>query len=156
MQWARVLRAGVKRATLRRFKRQAKLAAKIQHATLVNIFDFGLAGESRNIPFIVMELLSGHDLEAQIFSPAFDVYQMGLILVETLTGKAVVDEMHPLRCVKAHSMRENLPTQLSKHAWGCNSSLCASWIRCDEIRHNAFMPKPLDSWGFTAIPWRCN
>ncbi|QDG53783.1 PEGA domain-containing protein [Persicimonas caeni] len=190
---------------LARFKREAKLAAKIQHSNVVNIFDFGLIGERRDIPFIVMELLSGHDLEEQIFdkgsmdpkralplfvdclealgeahklgivhkdlkpsnlflanpgerteslrivdfgiahirdaregrltatgeilgtpqylspeyieaqivSPAFDVYQMGLILVEALTGKAVVDEMHPLRCVKAHSMGElDLPNAL--------------------------------------------
>lgn len=196
---------------LARFKREAKLAAKIQHSNVVNIFDFGLVGQDRNIPFIVMELLSGHDLEEQIFdvgpmkpsralplfvgclealgeahklgivhkdlkpsnlflsnpgerteslrivdfgiahirdaregrltatgeilgtpqylspeyieaqivSPAFDVYQMGLILVEALTGKAVVDEMHPLRCVKAHSMGElDLPNALLESPMG--------------------------------------
>jgi serine/threonine-protein kinase len=190
---------------LARFKREAKLAAKIQHPNVVNIFDFGVVGQNRNIPFIVMELLSGFDLEeqiyekgamkaeralplfvgclealgeahqmgivhkdlkpsnlflsnpgersealrivdfgiahirdaregrltatgeilgtpqylppeyieAQIVTPAYDIYQMGLILVECLTGKPVVDEVHPLRCVKSHSMGElDLPTSL--------------------------------------------
>jgi serine/threonine protein kinase len=183
---------------LARFKREAKLAAKIQHPNVVNIYDFGVVGQHKNIPYIVMELLSGHDLEEQVFergpmeparalplfvpclealgeahklgivhkdlkpsnlflanpgqrteslrivdfgiahirnasegrltatgqilgtpqylapeyidsqvvTPAFDVYQMGLILVETIIGKPVVDENHPLRCVKIHSMGE--------------------------------------------------
>ncbi|MGM0556533.1 MAG: protein kinase domain-containing protein [Myxococcota bacterium] len=183
---------------LARFKREAKLAAKIQHPNVVNIYDFGVVGQNKDIPYIVMELLSGHDLEEQIFergpmdparalplfvpclealgeahklgivhkdlkpsnlflanpgqrteslrivdfgiahirnasegrltatgqilgtpqylapeyidsqvvTPAFDVYQMGLILVETIIGKPVVDENHPLRCVKIHSMGE--------------------------------------------------
>ncbi len=194
-----------------RFKREAKLAARIQHPNVVNIFDFGILGQNRNIPFIVMELLSGHDLEEQIFekgpmspqralplfvgclealgeahklgivhkdlkpsnlflsnpgerneslrivdfgiahirdaregrltatgeilgtpqylspeyieaqivTPAFDVYQMGLILVEALTGRPVVDENHPLRCVKVHSMGElDLPTPLLESPLG--------------------------------------
>jgi serine/threonine-protein kinase len=196
---------------LARFKREAKLAAKIQHANVVNIFDFGVVGQNKNIPFIVMELLSGFDfeeqvyergamkaeralplfvgclealgeahklsivhkdlkpsnlflsnpgqrsealrivdfgiahirdaregrltatgeilgtpqylppeyIEAQIVTPAYDIYQMGLILVETLTGKPVVDEVHPLRCVKSHSMGElDLPTSLLESSLG--------------------------------------
>jgi eukaryotic-like serine/threonine-protein kinase len=196
---------------LARFKREAKLAARIQHPNVVNIFDFGTIGRNRDVPYIVMELLSGHDLEVQIFergpmepsralplfvhclealgeahemgivhkdlkpsnlflsnpgerteslrivdfgiahlhdaregrltatgeilgtpqylspeyiesqlvTPAFDVYQMALILVEMLTGSPVVDENHPLRCVKVHSLGElDLPSPLLESPLG--------------------------------------
>ncbi|MFP4600294.1 MAG: serine/threonine-protein kinase [Persicimonas sp.] len=196
---------------LARFKREAKLAARIQHPNVVNIFDFGVIGQNKNIPFIVMEMLSGHDLEEQIFekgpmkpqralplfiaclealgeahkadivhkdlkpsnlflsnpgtraeslrivdfgiahiqssqegrltatgeilgtpqylppeyiesqlvTPAYDIYQMGLILVEALTGAPVVDDNHPLRCVKTHSMGElDLPQPLLESPLG--------------------------------------
>lgn len=44
-----------------RFVREARMAAAIKHPNVVNIFDVGVHQE---IPFLVMELLEGTDLEA--------------------------------------------------------------------------------------------
>jgi serine/threonine-protein kinase len=48
-----------------RFLREARIAAAIKHPNVVNIFDIGV--ESR-IPYLVMELLVGQDLEALLES----------------------------------------------------------------------------------------
>ncbi len=42
-------------------------------------------------------------IEHQIVSPALDVYQMGLILVEALTGSPVVQGQSPVHCVHIHA-----------------------------------------------------
>ncbi len=179
----------------RRFMREAKLAAQIDHANVVTIYDFGFTGPQR-MPFIAMELLEGCDLAVwlakngalapervlrlfkgclealgeghnrgiihkdlkpsnlylykvdqpreslrildfgvarlaevedgaaltgtgqimgtpkylppeyirnQIATCALDVYQMGLILVEMLTGHPVVEETSPFACLLAHA-----------------------------------------------------
>jgi len=44
-----------------RFVREARMAAAIKHPNVVNIFDVGV---HQDIPFLVMELLEGTDLEA--------------------------------------------------------------------------------------------
>lgn len=41
-------------------------------------------------------------INKQVVSPAFDVYQMGLILVELLSGTTVVNEANPFRCIMRH------------------------------------------------------
>ena len=51
---------------LERFRREAKLAAKIPHRNVVNIYDIGQLDQGGYRPFIVMELLHGHDLEDQL------------------------------------------------------------------------------------------
>jgi serine/threonine-protein kinase len=51
-------------ACIARFAGEAKLAARIKSPHVVNILDF--ATTPSNIPFIVMELLDGEDLEARI------------------------------------------------------------------------------------------
>jgi len=43
-------------------------------------------------------------INAQIATPALDVYQMGLILVEALTGRPLVDEQTPMLCLVRHSL----------------------------------------------------
>ena len=50
---------------LERFRREAKVAAKIKHSSAVTIYDMGVVGK-KSMPFIVMELLSGHDLREEI------------------------------------------------------------------------------------------
>lgn len=56
----------VHRILMERFEREAKLAARVEHPNVVSIYDFGII-EGHNQPFIVMELLKGHDLEHQIY-----------------------------------------------------------------------------------------
>lgn len=46
-----------------RFLREARIAAAIKHPNVVNIFDVGVQDE---IPYLVMELLEGEDLEAMV------------------------------------------------------------------------------------------
>lgn len=48
---------------LERFRREAKIAARMNHPGLVRVFDFG---EEGGIPYIVMELVQGRTLEAVI------------------------------------------------------------------------------------------
>ena len=175
-----------------RFEREARVAAQIDHPSVVTIHDYGIY-DATGQPFIVMELLRGHDLEHeidnhgplaleralplfgdaldalatghrldvvhkdlkpsnlflahprdrqerlvvldfgiagvqdkarltatgqvlgtpqylapeyirdQLVSPTIDVYQMGLILVEMLTGSPVVNERNAMRCMMIHS-----------------------------------------------------
>ncbi len=181
-----------------RFLREARVAAKIRHPSVIQIYDFGILEEER--PFIVMERLRGHNLrdeianegpmnagrllpifcdalvalgeahelgvmhkdlkpanlfvsepgsrqeslkildfgiahvdrpgqeryteagvlsgtpqylppeyiEFQKVSPAMDIYQMGLILVEALTGEAAVQEEQPYAAIVRHTRGELL------------------------------------------------
>ena len=46
-----------------RFLREAQTAAQIRHSNVVTIYDYGVTGHQ---PYIVMELLEGHDLNAEL------------------------------------------------------------------------------------------
>jgi serine/threonine protein kinase len=197
-----------------RFEREAKLAARIDHPCVVQIHDIGRLTDDKQSPFIVMEMLSGMDLEAylrdhgtlepaklwelfadalealgeahragiihrdlkpsnlflhmpgtrrerlrivdfgiaaikikdgvssteemerltrtgqlfgtiqymapeyigrQLVSPALDVYQMALILVELISGERVVLAETPMDCLRLHTFRQmTLPEYLLK------------------------------------------
>lgn len=189
---------------LERFRREARLAAKVRHPSIVEIFDFGVL-EDTNQPYMVMEFLRGIDLEEaiedggpmdperlfslfcgtldalgeahdegvihkdlkpanlflsepgtrkealklvdfgiahvdapkkermtqtgmmagtpqylppeyveeQIVSPAMDIYQMGLILIEALAGEAAVQDSTPFQAAFKHVKRQlTIPPQL--------------------------------------------
>lgn len=189
---------------LERFRREARLAARIRHPNVVEIYDLGELQDLAH-PYIIMEILEGHDLsialnkdkgmpptraiplftgalealaeahrlgiihkdikpanlflnrpntrqeslkivdfgiahmggsldsrltqtgmifgtpqylppeyiQAQIVTPAMDVYQMALVLVEMLTGRTVVNEESPWQCAMQHVMRTfSLPASL--------------------------------------------
>ena len=51
---------------IERFEREAKLAAQISHPGVVNIFDYGVLGQTDSVPYIVMELLNGWDLDEEL------------------------------------------------------------------------------------------
>ncbi|MFU8804942.1 MAG: protein kinase domain-containing protein, partial [Bradymonadaceae bacterium] len=189
---------------LTRFEQEAKIAAMLQHPSVVTIFDFGVVDDDSPQPYIVMERLDGSDLQAvldehgamapgrvlrlltgcllglavaheagvihkdlkpsnlilcgegtgeeslkivdfgvahlktlqrrltldgslqgtpqylppeyikeQLVSPAYDVYQMGLVLVEMLTGQGVVGRSEPVASLLIHgSGRISVPSGL--------------------------------------------
>ena len=57
--------AATRKAFGDRFLREAQTAAQIRHPNVVTIYDFGII-EDLGQPFIVMELLEGHDLEEEL------------------------------------------------------------------------------------------
>ena len=50
---------------LKRFLREARVAAKVSHPSVIDIYDFGLL-DGEDVPYIVMEFLEGHNLYKQI------------------------------------------------------------------------------------------
>ncbi len=59
----KVMAQGLEHEVIKRFFREAKTAARIQHPNVVRIFDYGIMGK---IPYIVMEPFEGHDLEEEL------------------------------------------------------------------------------------------
>ncbi len=82
------------------------------------VMDFGVArhGDAATIqgqvPF-TPNYCAPEYIRDQIVTPALDVYQLGLILVEMLTGHPVVNDDHPVQCLRRHVKGElNLPQWL--------------------------------------------
>ena len=73
-----------------RFVREARIAAAIKHPNVVNIFDVGVHD---NTPFLVMELLSGTDLESLIGAQgALDESFIVDIMIPIVAGLAAVHD----------------------------------------------------------------
>ncbi len=199
-----------KEVMLARFQREARLAARISHPSVVQIHDFGIIEDGEQ-PYIVMEILKGRDLDVELkrcgpmepqrvlphfvellealgeahelgiihrdlkpsnlfvvepearreriklvdfgiahlgdgadnrltktgymvgtpqymspeyledqrVTPAMDVYQMGLIMVECLAGRPVIDEGNPWKCAMLHVSEEReLPVALMESPLG--------------------------------------
>ena len=73
-----------------RFIREARIAAAIKHPSVVDIYDVGVHDD---VPFLVMELLVGQDLEA--FLMASGVPDEGTLLdviIPVVAGLAAVDD----------------------------------------------------------------
>jgi tRNA A-37 threonylcarbamoyl transferase component Bud32 len=73
-----------------RFLREARLAASIKHPNVVNIFDVGV---HNGVPYLVMELLEGEDLEALLQSRgALDEGMIIDIMLPVVAGLMAVHE----------------------------------------------------------------
>lgn len=82
---------------------------------MLKIVDFGIAhiggtDESRmtqtGAMFGTPQYLSPEYVQSQTVGPEMDVYQMGLVLVEMLTGRTVIDDENPWQCALKHATGE--------------------------------------------------
>lgn len=67
-----------------RFRREAKALARVQHPNVVTVHDIG--ADSDGSPYIVMELLTGQDLQAAVRSAEISLNQRLEIVLQTLEG----------------------------------------------------------------------
>lgn len=82
----------VREQLLKRFRREASLAGRIDHSNVLNIYDYGVIDDEGD-PFIVMERLEGHDLETQIRRQgAMDPAHVIPLFVDTLVALGVAHE----------------------------------------------------------------
>jgi serine/threonine protein kinase len=73
-----------------RFLREARIAAAIKHPNVVNIFDVGVC---QGIPYLVMELLEGEDLEKVLLSQgALDENAIVDLVVPVVAGLVAVHD----------------------------------------------------------------
>jgi serine/threonine-protein kinase len=73
-----------------RFLREARIAAAIKHPNVVNIFDVGVQD---SVPYLVMELLEGEDLEAMVHAKgALSEATLVDIVVPIVAGLAAVHD----------------------------------------------------------------
>jgi hypothetical protein len=73
-----------------RFLREARIAAAIKHPNVVNIFDVGVC---QGIPYLVMELLEGEDLEKVLLSKgALDESTIIDLVVPVVAGLVAVHD----------------------------------------------------------------
>jgi eukaryotic-like serine/threonine-protein kinase len=88
----KVLTEGVDRGTegRARFMREARIAAAIKHPNVVNIFDIGVENQ---IPYLVMELLVGQDLETLLASHgALSEHTILDIIIPVVAGLVAVHD----------------------------------------------------------------
>jgi eukaryotic-like serine/threonine-protein kinase len=86
----KVLIDGFARDVEERFLREARIAAAIKHPNVVNIFDVGL---HQGLPYLVMELLEGEDLESLLRERgALDQETLIDIMVPIVAGLASVHD----------------------------------------------------------------
>ena len=95
---------------------------------MLMILDFGVAsiseGNAKRLTSTgqilgTPQYLAPEYISKQIVEPAFDVYQMALILIESLTGKPVIDLDNPFQCMMAHCRAKyEVPTKLIESPLG--------------------------------------
>jgi protein-disulfide isomerase/tRNA A-37 threonylcarbamoyl transferase component Bud32 len=86
---------------------------------LLRLVDFGIARVEGQKALTASAQIMGtaqylapEYIRSQAVTPAVDVYQMGLILAEVLTGEPVVQEENPLACVMRHGSGDVRPPQV--------------------------------------------
>lgn len=99
-------------------------AIKIVDFGIARIQDAGASTEGRRLTNTgqilgTPQYLAPEYIKNQTATPAVDVYQMGLILVELLTGRAVVDSDNPYQCLMVHGSGQlEVPEVLVKGTLG--------------------------------------
>ncbi|HEY1554640.1 MAG TPA: serine/threonine-protein kinase [Kofleriaceae bacterium] len=89
----KVLRAKVfekDASAAQRFLREARAAARVRHANICDVFDFGHLADGR--PFFVMELLEGESLADRVAHGALEVHEVLAIGRQMATALAVVHD----------------------------------------------------------------
>ena len=82
------------------------------------------------------QYLAPEYVQHQAISPALDVYQMGLILVETLSGSIVVDDDNPMRCMLMHATGElEVPQTLLEGRFGEMIRRALAYDPADRFAH---------------------
>ena len=96
--------------TVKRFFREAKIAAKLQHPNIINVLDTGVT--PKNDPYLVMEYLEGESLHALLsrtgplgLSATLGIIEPVLFALQTAHDKGIVhrDERRPAG--QAHRLR---------------------------------------------------
>jgi CheY-like chemotaxis protein len=81
---------GADLAEVKRFFREAKVLASIDHPNVVKLVEYGFSEE--NIPFIVMEYVEGKPLDDCIYDDRFDFLRRILVAEQIAKALAVVHE----------------------------------------------------------------
>ena len=91
-------------------------------------------------------------LETQIATPALDVYQMGLILVEMLTGVPVVASDNPIQCIFKHINAElDIPPELLRGAFGAIISKAVARDHTQRYQNGTLFSAALKSSDSSAV-----
>jgi serine/threonine-protein kinase len=86
-----------------RFVREGRAAAAVRHPHVVDVHDVGLHGE---IPYLVMELLQGHDLAAHVASAGkLEIMEVADLMLPVLTA---MSEAHAAGIVHRDLKPENI------------------------------------------------
>ncbi len=89
----RNLDARSRQSYIKRFEREARLAVSVHHPCVVEVFDLGVTDE--NIPYIVMELLEGWDLDSQVSQRgAMHAKRLIPLFIQALEGLGCAHEMN--------------------------------------------------------------
>jgi serine/threonine-protein kinase len=79
----KVLTAGGDPELLARFRNEATAAGNLHHPNIVTIYEFG---EYQGLPYLVMELLTGHDLQKSINAGQLSLYEKVGIMQQVARG----------------------------------------------------------------------
>jgi serine/threonine-protein kinase len=80
-----------KEIIVRRFQREAQMAAKLKHENIVRIYDFGEAGGTL---FLAMELVEGANLLAQLEKQASGRFDIDFVRQVLIQATKALDHMH--------------------------------------------------------------